>query len=433
MREKPNLSHRRDILLLILSCIAILGLLARCIYLVITGILNFYPKFSSSFEDSILGALAMLFVAGMFLPILIYTLKRLKGQEILPAIIQPVKAWQLVLLATVWLIAVILGAVLARLFPYGWVLASPLFLLGISLPILCLVWIGAGGLPCGSRRLLWSVLGYGMVGSTLAAMLLEYMLIGIAVIGIGILAVINPGLQTTIDQVKTQVVNANAGDMQALLTVLTPYLTNPLVFVSILVFASVLTPLIEEAVKPSIIWFLGNHLSIPSEGFLLGALCGAGFAMMEGLLAASGATQLWGFSLAGRAAASLMHITSSGLFGWAIASARLEKRYGRLALTYLLSVGIHGMWNGSAILAVYGGLRMMNLSMHIDLPGVLFMGTGLGALLLELILMLTALPLINRGLRRSSIPLSALAQSDIIAPLATSTLRKTDGLDPKSN
>jgi hypothetical protein len=151
--------------------------------------------------------------------------------------------------------------------------------------------------------------------------------------------------------------------------------------------------------------------------------------MLEGLMAVSGATQMWGFGLAGRAAASLMHITSSGLLGWAIASAQLEKRYGRLILTYLLSVSIHGLWNGSAILAVYGGLRIMAQNMQIDFPGVLFVLGGLGLLFLELVLLLTALPLINRHLRRSAVPVPVPVQSDIIAPSAPLNPRETNGLD----
>jgi hypothetical protein len=250
---------------------------------------------------------------------------------------------------------------------------------------------------------------------------------------IGILSATNPELQTIIEQIKTQVVNANAGDMQTLLTALAPYLTNPLVILSILIFAAVLAPLIEEVVKPAIIWFLGKRLVSPAEGFVLGALCGAGFATMEGLLAASGATQMWGFGLAGRALASLMHITSSGVVGWGIASAQLEKRYGRLALAYLLAISIHGVWNGSAVLVVYGALRTMNLNMQVDFPGVLFILGGLGMLLLELVLMLIALPFINRRLRRSAAPVPVPEQSDIIAPLAISDSRDTNGLDSKSS
>jgi len=334
-----------------------------------------------------------------------------------------------VVLVTAWVLVVIIGAVLASLFAYGWVGAAPLFLLGISLPILSLTWVGIGGLPGGSRHRLWSVFGYGMVGGTLAALVLEYLVVGSAAAVIAVLAVANPELRTFMDQIKTQLANANAGDVQALLTVLAPYITNPLVILSIRVFAAGLAPLIEEAVKPAIIWFLGKRLRSPAEGFVMGALCGAGFAMLEGLMAVSGATQMWGFGLAGRAAASLMHITSSGLLGWAIASAQLEKRYGRLTLTYLLSVSIHGLWNGSAILAVYGGLRMMAQNMQIDFPGVLFVLGGLGLLFLELVLLLTALPLINRHLRRSAVPVPVPVQSDIIAPSTTSNPRETNGLD----
>ena len=196
-----------------------------------------------------------------------------------------------------------------------------------------------------------------------------------------------------------------------------------------MIFAAVLVPLIEEAVKPAVLWVLGNRLRSPAEGFGLGALCGAGFAMMEGLLAASSATQMWGFGLIGRSAASLMHITSSGLLGWAIASAQMEKRYGRLALTYLVSVSIHGLWNGSAILAVFGALRVMIQNMPIDYLGVLFALGGLGMLILELLLLVAALPLINRHLRRTAASIPAPVQSDIIAPLPTSNPRETNGLD----
>lgn len=426
---QPNPNHRRDILALIFSILGMLGLLARSAYLAVTGILSFNPGDITGLAASVLDALSMLFCAGLFLPVLVTTLKRLKGKEILPTTIQPVKFWQVALLAATWVVVVIAGAVLVSLFSYGWAVAAPLFLLGISLPILSLAWVGAGGLPCSSRRRLWSSFGFGMVGGTFSAMLLEYLVIGIAVVIMGVLAMMNPELSTIIDQIKTQVANAKAGDLQALLTGLAPTITNPLVILSILVFSAVLTPLIEEAVKPAMIWFLGKRLHSPAEGFVLGALCGAGFAMMEGLLAASSATQMWGFGLAGRAAASLMHITSSGVLGWGIASAQLEKRHWRLALSYLLSVGMHGLWNASAVMALYGALRMMFQNMQVDLPGVLSMLGGVGMLVMEFLLMVTALPLINRLLRRSIGSVPAPVQSDIIAPLEKSTSRETDGLD----
>lgn len=416
MQPKSLPGRRSHILVLIFCSIGILGLLIRGIYLIISGILSFDPGNISNLSAPLLGALAMLFCAALLVPAMYYSIKRLTGKDILPANFRPIKVWQVLVLLSVWVLVVILGAVLVGLFDYGWLIAAPLFLLGISLPIFILVWVGAGGLPAGSRQRSWFVLAYGMLGGTVASVLLEYLLLGIAVAIIGLLAATNPELRAILDQVQNQVLNAKGGDIQSLLTVLAPYLTNPLIILSILVFAALIGPLIEESLKPAVIWFLGRHLRTPAEGFVLGILCGAGFAMLEGLMAASGATQMWGFALAGRAAASLMHITTSGLLGWAIASVQLQKRYGRLIVVYILSVSIHGLWNGSAIVAVYGALRTMGQGTQTDFLSMIFMLAGFMVLILEFILMLAVLPLINKSLRRISSPRAEETQSDIISP-----------------
>jgi hypothetical protein len=427
-----NPGRRRDILLLTLTCTGILGLLVRSAILAVTGFLNFDPQSSTSLSASVLGALAMLFCAGLLTPVLGYTVKRLRGLALPPAVIQPIKFWQVAVFVATWGLVVIIGAWLSSLFSYGWAVAAPLLLLGISLPILTLAWIGAGGLTTGSLRRLWSAFGYGMVGATLTALVLEYLLVGIAVLGIGVIASANPALRSTLDQIQTLVTNAKTGDMQALLTVLAPYITNPLVILSILVFAAVLAPMIEEAAKPAVIWLLGKRLRSPAEGFALGVICGAGFAMMEGLLAASSGTQMWGFSLVGRAPASLMHMTASGLMGWAIASTQTKKRTLQLGMIYVLSVSIHGLWNGSAIMAVYGALRMMVQNTQFDFLSISFSVVGVGMLLMELIVMIAVLPTVNRRLRQPSALVPVPVQSDIIAPLTTSDSRETNGLDSKN-
>jgi len=435
MQPSLNLNHRRDYLLILFSCLGMLGLLIRGTYLVINGIDYFNPSNTSSLASSVMDALAMLFCAGLILPMLVYTLRRLKGKAIPQAGIRPVKFWQVLVFVVVWVIILIIGTVLASSFAYGWIAAAPFFLIGISLPILCILWVGVSGIPVGSRRRLWTVFGFGMVGSTVAAVLMEYLVIGVAILAIGALEASNPALRTFVDQIRSQVANANPGDVENLVTVLDPYLTNPLIILSILVFASLLAPAIEEAAKPAVIWFMGKRLRSPAEGFVLGALCGAGFAMLEGLMAASGATQLLGFGLAGRAAASLMHIISSGIFGWGIASARLEKRYGRLVLSYLTSISIHGLWNGAAVVAVYGSLRgITQNTLQLDLPNALFLVGGVGILFLELVVMLAAFPLINRIMRKSTQTADQSSmKSDIIAPILSSNARETNGLDSKSN
>ena len=423
--------RRQNILLVIFASLGILGLLIRCIYLVDTGLLSHGPGFVEDQASNLLSALSMLFCASVLLPMLVLSIRTLKMQAVRPAVIPAIRSRQLVGLALVWVVVIILGSVISGMFNYGWAAAAVFFLPGIGLPILLIVWIGAGGLPSGSVRRLWSVYGISMVGSTLGAVLLEYLLVGVAVGIIGIVATANPELLNLLNQIKNQVTSTKAGDIQSLVITLAPYLTNPLVILSILVFASMLTPMIEETLKPAVLWLLGKRMRSPAEGFLLGALCGAGFATMEGLLAASSASQMWGLGQAGRLAASLMHITASGILGWGIASARLKQRYGRLALAYLLAVSIHGIWNGSVVLAVYGSLRMVTHNTQGDLFGGILVIVGLTSLFLILIIIGTALPLINHHLRRSAVPLapqvplplaeekresSSPGHSDIIAP-----------------
>ena len=161
MQTNPTHSRARDILLLIFSILGILGLLMRGAYMTVTGIQSFDPADMASLAASMLGALGMLFCAALLLPMLAFTVKSLKGQESLPAVVRPVKFWQVAILVTSWVVIVIIGAVIAGQFDYGWAVAAPFFLLGVGMPIFGLAWISAGGLPSRSRRRLWSVFGIG--------------------------------------------------------------------------------------------------------------------------------------------------------------------------------------------------------------------------------------------------------------------------------
>ena len=168
--------------------------------------------------------------------------------------------------------------------------------MGIAIPVAGLAWVAVGGLQIGSWRRLWAAFAIGMTGSTVLAALLEYSIVAIAALVAGVVAASNPEWLAIFQQVKNQV--TNSGDVQTLLTTLAPYLTNPLVLLIALAFASVLAPIIEETLKPAAVWLLGKRLRSPAEGFALGALCGAGFALLEGSLAASGMAQLLGIGLA---------------------------------------------------------------------------------------------------------------------------------------
>jgi len=399
MQAQTIPDRRKAILLLIFGCLGALAFLGRGIYLVVSNI----PSFTlaglatdQNVANDLLDASGMLFCLLLMLPLIYYNAGRLKGREYHPGIIPPAKAWQVVLVAVVWIFIVLVVTVLGQV-DYGWVALIPVFPLGLALPAGLLAWVAAGGLPTGSARRLWSIFGVGLIGSTGAALVVEYLMIGVATGLFGLFTLGNPAWRAVLEHLKNQLTNTS--DMQSLINVISPYLSNPLVFVLLLAGVAVAGPMIEEAAKPLGLWLLGDRLGSPAEGFALGALCGAGFALLEGLMAASGAGQMWGVGMAARLTSSLMHIAASSIAGWGIASFRLKHDTRRLAGAYVTAVGIHGLWNGSTLLVAFSSLRMAAQAGQPGVFNVLAILMGAGMLVILFPVILVALPLLNRRLR----------------------------------
>jgi hypothetical protein len=53
----------------------------------------------------------------------------------------------------------------------------------------------------------------------------------------------------------------------------------------------------------------------------------------------------WPALVVGRAGTDLLHMTTSALLGWGLASAWQDGKYGRFILVYLGAVAAHGLWN----------------------------------------------------------------------------------------
>ncbi|TES88771.1 MAG: PrsW family intramembrane metalloprotease [Anaerolineales bacterium] len=68
----------------------------------------------------------------------------------------------------------------------------------------------------------------------------------------------------------------------------------------------------------------------------------------------------WTFIVIARIGPTVLHIFTTGLIGYALALACKEKRYLRLGSAYLLSVVIHGLWNGLTITSSIAGLDLEN-------------------------------------------------------------------------
>jgi RsiW-degrading membrane proteinase PrsW (M82 family) len=251
------------------------------------------------------------------------------------------------------------------------------------------------------------------VGPFLATLVEFFVYLGVIVILIFIF-MLNPNWQATLQQVIAQIHTVT--DIDGVMHILAPYLSSPLVLISLFLVLGLFTPLIEETIKPVIVWLLAKRLQGPSQGFALGVVSGAGFALVESLLASSTPGPGWGQLLAVRAGGGLMHIFASGLMGWGISSAWQGKSL-RLLGTYILSVMVHGLWNSAAIIIELGSLQpYLNKSVSsksldsFSLAGTIVLG-------LLVLLTLSALILINRKMRRPAmVMIGSTAQSDIIPP-----------------
>ena len=146
-------------------------------------------------------------------------------------------------------------------------------------------------------------------------------------------------------------------ESEAALDRLAPLLTKPSVMATVLIYIAVLVPAIEEIFKPIGVWFFAGKLE-PAQGLSLGALSGAGYALIE-TIGVTSQTSEWASLLFSRIGTGLLHITTSALMGAAIVMAWRERRYLRLIGTYLLAVLLHGLWNSLAIIFTFSTLAEM--------------------------------------------------------------------------
>ncbi len=397
--------QRRSLLLLLFSILGSLGLLARVFQLVVQDIYPIIRRADFKSQDlaaATLEASAMLFCILALLPVFVGSWRALSGRSLSRADIPPIRLWQLFVLFILWFFVLVLATVLVYVASLGWVLAIPFFLVGIALPVAGLAWIGVGGLSGGSWRRAWAALGLGMLGGTGVALIVEYLLVLVGVALVSLFLAGDPAFQAVVEQFKRQIENIR--NTEELFLLLAPILRNPLILFSILVVFAGLVPLIEELAKPLGVLLAGKSLRSPVEGFALGALGGAGFALMEGLLSMSGFIHLAGFGLIMRAAASLMHILASGLAGWGYASAILQRKYGRMVLFLVLAVGLHGLWNGATIVTVYSAFLLMAApeDAFLALP----MLAAMGMLVILFALSAVFLPVLNHQLRAARRPLA---------------------------
>ena len=248
-------------------------------------------------------------------------------------------------------LALIIGSLVQNISSINWLALPVLTIPAVALPIWTITGLGTRNLALGSRWRTWSIFGISLTVTPFILFILEtFILIAIFILVV-IYVVANPDVAAEFERLSSQFlyidIESETGMEQAL-RLMAPYLIKPGVVIPAMFFLSVLVPLLEELIKPLAVWLLAGRLKSAAQGFSLGALCGAGFALWE-TFNVSGQTAEWSALLFTRIGTGLLHITTSALMGGAIYMAIREHRYLRLLGTYLLVVFLHGLWNAFAV------------------------------------------------------------------------------------
>jgi hypothetical protein len=400
--SRNGLTNRWTIAQLIISGLGMVLSLFAAGILAIIGLISLASDNTVSTQaPSIFGlAWVALFVAALALPSLFYGYQRLSGRELRLALPDGYRVSTLLLL--VWPVVLALGALIANT-SIAWLLLPPLLLLAVAIPLWWLVERARRKLPLNSPQRSWGLLSFSIFITTPIATVVEILVFIFIFIAFVIWISSRPDLAAQMEQLGRQIIQAQ-GSPEQILTILQPYVQNPLAVYGVLGLIAGLIPLIEELVKPLGVWLLAGRELTPARGFAAGAVCGGAFALLESLLSLTGPAGSgagWLGLVIARAGTGLLHITTTALVGWGIATALSAKRgWLRLILAYLAAAALHGIWNFYSLL--------FGLASLIQSPsGPLRLLMGLAPLapvgmFVMIILLISLLLFGNRTLRREA-------------------------------
>jgi hypothetical protein len=153
-------------------------------------------------------------------------------------------------------------------------------------------------------------------------------------------------------------------------------LNQPWIIFLVLMFITLIVPLIEEALKTMVIWPLLPRGLGPKEAFIGGAIGGAGYALFESLFLPQPGG-LWIATMFGRSGTSLVHALAAGMTCWGLSQAVGRRKYAALGLAYVAAVILHGTWNLAAL-----GLGLAASPTDEFFPARLAPALGIGSALL---------------------------------------------------
>ena len=346
---QTNKTHLASTLPFITLCLSVLFLFVIITILLVGSLISLIRADGQAASQMIM-AFSFGFVNLLLMGCAWFVLEKVRGREQADLPIRfPFSARQIFAVFGIVIISIGIGTVvtLTENQFLGWFLLPILTIFVIVPPIWLIFTIGSNRLELGARWRFFSIFGLGITIAPLLIIILEIVVLGVGIIlGSVYLAIAQPEMIAEITRLA-DLLSEETNEM-VILNLLAPYLANPALIAIGISYIAIIVPLIEELFKPLAVWLFAKQIETPAQGFGLGLLSGAAFALFESLNASADGSTSWGVIVTARAGTSLLHLTTSGLVGWGIVSAFKEKKYGRLIGAYLSAVLIHGIWNAAA-------------------------------------------------------------------------------------
>jgi hypothetical protein len=283
-------------------------------------------------------AFAILFLAGV--PGAYWSLRAWRGRAVL--VKKPSTRWAFAI------VLIPLGICLGSASLFGFdnpsIFQSVGYVLAISAVIFMVVlivrWLG----PPISPRRAWGHFLIGLYGVPVITLIGEVLLFIPSLLLLSTGLVLSPDGQTLLELMTTSI----SSDPLIINESLQNFALKPWFIGVIFVNLAFLVPIAEEAIKTMAIWPLLRRKITPAQGFLGGAIAGAGVAMFEALMI-SEPGQTWFMMIIGRSGTTLMHVFTAGITNWALVWAIQDRKWKRFVLTFLGAVALHGIWNASSV------------------------------------------------------------------------------------
>jgi hypothetical protein len=342
-------------------------MLMAAMLLVIIGLVSGSELRNAEPLSMYLLATGALLIGLMLLPGIYFNGRRFFGLPDLALRLPRLNDWLLIpILVGAWIMTLALGHLAASQTTLSTLILPIANVFAVCLPILLYLRLSLRGLDFPTARRGWSIWGTSMLITPSLALFFEAIVAGIIILLLYLYARTIPGLMETFSTLTASLTAGNASEAE-ITRVTASLLFAPGVSVAALSVFSIAIPLIEETFKLTAMWFYLGRIHRPADGFVLGVLCGAAFALAENIGFTSAGSADWAASIAARTTTALPHIFNSGLLGWALVSAWREHRFGRLLAAFFAVVLVHGAWNAISL-----GLAMSGFAEYVaEVPAIL--------------------------------------------------------------